>query len=278
MLFDFFVMVGGGTMIFEDEEKYKYKHGIYAILNKENGKVYIGQTSLMFEKRFWHHRWKLRHGSHDNAHLQNAWNAYGEDAFIFCVIDCVDSNSTDELDELEKKYIRCCKKLGYSYNILDGGCGLKGYHMSDEQKHKIGKKNKVNMTGRKASEETKEKMSQSRKGRIIIRYTDVITIDKARQIKQLLVSGMKPSDVAKTVDVEYKHINNIMSNDSWKNVDVSGWNEYRLNRKTYHRLTEDDHKEIYRLHVEEGYTKQQLSKMYDRTDKMIAKIFRKYES
>ena len=35
-------------MIFEDEEKYKDAHGIYAILNKKNGKVYIGQTGLRF--------------------------------------------------------------------------------------------------------------------------------------------------------------------------------------------------------------------------------------
>lgn len=271
-------VIGGDLMIFEDEEKYKDAHGIYAILNKKNGKVYIGQTGLRFEKRFWHHQWKLRHGSHDSAHLQGAWNAYGEDAFVFRVIDCIDGDSTDELDELEKKYIGCCKRLGYSYNILDGGGGLRGYHMSDEQKRKIGEKNRANMTGRKASDETKRKMSQSRKGRVIARSTDVITVDIARQIKQLLVSGMKPSDIAKIVGVEYKHVNNIMSNNSWSNVPVDGWDEYRLNRKTYHRLTEDDHKEIYRLHVEKGYTKQQLAKMYDRTDKMIAKIFRKYEA
>ena len=50
------------------------------------------------------------------------------------------------------------------------------------------------------------------------------------------------------------------------------------NRKTYHRLTKEDHAEIYRLHIEEGYTKKELSKMYNRTDKMIAKIFKEQEN
>lgn len=264
-------------MIFENKEKYKDKHGIYAIVNKKSKTIYIGQTRQRFVKRYWHHQWKLRNNTHDNDHLQQAWNLYGEDSFVFIVVDDVNNNSIDELNYLEEKYVGCCKRMGYSYNILDGGGGRPGVHLADEHKRKIGEKNKINMTGRKASEETKKKMSETRKGQTYLRSTDKITVDQARQIKQLLIDGMKPSDIAKNIDVEYKSVNMIMSNDAWKNVIVDGWDEYRANRKTYHRLTEKDHREIYRLHTEEGYTKQQLADMYNRTDKMIAKIFKKYE-
>lgn len=265
-------------MIFENEEKYKDKHGIYAIVNKESKTVYIGQTRQRFIKRYWHHQWKLRDNTHDNDHLQQSWNLYGEDSFVFIVIDVINNNSIDELNCLEEKYIGCCKRMGYSYNILDGGGGRPGVHLTEEHKRQIGEKNKINMIGRKASEETKKKMSETRKGQTYLRSTDKITVDQVRQIKQLLIDGMKPSDIAKNIDVEYKSVNMIMSNDAWKNVIVDGWDEYRANRKTYHRLTEEDHREIYRLHTEEGYTKQQLADMYNRTDKMIAKIFKKYEA
>lgn len=265
-------------MIFKDEEKYKDRHGIYAIVNKTSKTVYIGQTRQRFAKRYWHHQWKLRDNTHDNNHLQRAWNLYGEDSFVFIVVDDIDSDSVNELNCLEEKYVGCCKRMGYSYNILDGGGGRPGAHLTDEHKRKIGEKNKINMTGRKASEETKKKMSEARKGRTVTRYNDTVTIEQAKQIKHMLIDGVKPSNVAKIVGVKYKSVNAIMSNNAWKNVAVDGWDEYRANRKTYHRLTEEYHREIYRLHTEEGYTKQQLADMYNRTDKMIAKIFKKYEA
>lgn len=79
------------------------------------------------------------------------------------------------------------------------------------------------------------------------------------------------------MSIDYKHINNIISNNTWSNVVVNGWNEWRDNGRTWSCLTKEDNKEIYRLHIEEGYTKQQLADMYGKTDKMIGKIFKKYE-
>ncbi|QIW88501.1 hypothetical protein [Pseudanabaena phage PA-SR01] len=45
--------------------------GIYQIINKENGKIYIGST-LNFKMRFRGHKSELRRGIHGNAHLQNS--------------------------------------------------------------------------------------------------------------------------------------------------------------------------------------------------------------
>lgn len=145
------------VIIFENEEEFKDKHGIYAIANKINGMVYIGQTRQRFIKRYWHHQWKLKDNTHDNNHLRQAWNLYGEDAFVFMVIDNVDSDSVDEINYFEEKYVGCCKRMKYSYNILDEGGGRSGVHLTDEHKRKIGEKNKINMTGKKHSDETKNK-------------------------------------------------------------------------------------------------------------------------
>lgn len=62
------------------------KIGIYRIKNSINNKIYIGSTKNI-EARWAKHKALLRHNKHQNAHLQNAWNKYGENAFIFEVIE-----------------------------------------------------------------------------------------------------------------------------------------------------------------------------------------------
>ena len=74
--------------------------------------------------------------------------------------------------------------------------------------------------------------------------------------------------------VDYKLINNIISNNTWSTVHVDGWDEFRNNRKTYSRLTKEEHFKIYKLHIENGMTKYELADMYGKTVKMIEKIFR----
>ena len=83
-------------MEFIKQEEYKDKFGIYCIINVISGDTYIGQTSEGFQRRYWHHRWKLRNNSHDNQHLQKAWNVYGENNFEFI--------SKEELDRLLNEY------------------------------------------------------------------------------------------------------------------------------------------------------------------------------
>lgn len=264
-------------MEFIDEEKFKDVHGIYCIINRISGDAYVGQTSQRFIKRYWHHQWKLKDGSHDNRHLQNAWNLYGENYFSFIAVKIVDDEHNDNLDELEEKYIKIYRDMNHCYNILDGGSGLRGLTFSDEHKRKIGEKNRINMTGRKHTDETKRKMSEARKGKHANRSDYRVTIDEVKRIKTLLVSGVKPSDVARNLNVDYKAVNAILSNNCWKDVQVDGWDDFRNNRKTWTRLSKEDHVEIYRLYSEEGLTRQELVDMYGKSRKMINKIIKKFE-
>lgn len=59
--------------------------GVYAIVHVGTGRVYVGSTSNL-SKRWSRHRQELRDGTHRNAHLQAAWNLYGEDAFEWRVL------------------------------------------------------------------------------------------------------------------------------------------------------------------------------------------------
>lgn len=64
---------------------YSYS-GVYCIINTKNGKRYIG-SSKNIARRLWEHRAYLRKNYHENKHLQNAWNKYGESVFDFYVVE-----------------------------------------------------------------------------------------------------------------------------------------------------------------------------------------------
>ena len=169
--------------------------GIYRITNKITDKSYIGKTGVSFGDRWDCHRAQLNGGYHDNPHLQRAWNKYGSENFEFCIIETVIDISV--LDELEIKYIKEYRDAEKCYNILDGGEGgfMLGSHLSEETKKRIGEKNRVNMTGRKASAETRAKMSESQRKRYEL-WTDEDRTAHGKKSSQC-ASGYHWSDEAK---------------------------------------------------------------------------------
>ena len=60
--------------------------GIYRILNRVNGKLYVG-SAVEIENRWKTHLACLRGKYHINKHLENAWLKYGEEAFLFEIIE-----------------------------------------------------------------------------------------------------------------------------------------------------------------------------------------------
>jgi group I intron endonuclease len=61
---------------------------IYQIRHIESGKVYVG-SAVDPRRRKSDHFKCLRKGAHHSRHLQRAWNKYGEDAFVFEIIEPV---------------------------------------------------------------------------------------------------------------------------------------------------------------------------------------------
>ena len=117
-------------------------------------------------------------------------------------------------------------------------------------------------------------MSEKRTGMVIKKKTDVLDEDIVRKIKELLISGKSASQVAKELSVNYKNINNLIANNTWKSVIVNGWDEFRANRKTYKRLTRKDHVKIYNLYHNKEYTDYQLANMYNRSIDRIRQIIK----
>lgn len=62
--------------------------GVYAIINRINGKRYYGSAMNLRRRKniHWH---LLQNGRHTNVHLQRAWNKHGESSFQFVVVEFV---------------------------------------------------------------------------------------------------------------------------------------------------------------------------------------------
>lgn len=93
--------------------------GIYVITSLKNSKVYIGQ-SMHIEKRWAEHKKALETNSHYNSHLQRAWNKYGEQSFMFSVLE---ECSVDQLNEREQYWIDYYGGINSNknYNFREGG-------------------------------------------------------------------------------------------------------------------------------------------------------------
>lgn len=99
------------------------KSGIYQIRNLVNGKIYIGSSKNLKNRKCHDHLNTLKRNKHQNNHLQNAFNKYGKDNFICTVIQTAENEQ--ELNELEEYWINKCNAVDdrMFYNLKPGGTG-----------------------------------------------------------------------------------------------------------------------------------------------------------
>jgi len=143
--------------------------GIYCITNIADGKntTYIGSTLQSFKHRWATHKARLRGGRHCNCHLQRAWNKYGEGAFVFAVVEQLDT--ADSVERQECAWLDFYRLYVPIYNLSTqtGRNGRLGHPMSEEARAKIREatsgKNHY-MYGRTLPAETKERIRRSTSG------------------------------------------------------------------------------------------------------------------
>ncbi len=93
--------------------EYKMKQpvaGVFAIIFKPTGRALLG-SSLNLDGPFNRFRFELKMGSHQNAALQADWNAFGEEAFDFVILETIEPktepgyNYSEDLAILEQIWI-----------------------------------------------------------------------------------------------------------------------------------------------------------------------------
>lgn len=137
--------------------------GIYRIINIITNDIYVGSAARGINLRWNQHKSDLKLNKHGNIHLQRAYNKYGVENFIFEIIEKCESI---KCIEREQYYIDTLKPR---YNIdLKAGSPL-GRKITPEQCLEISKRNKGRIAWNKGTpfnEETRKKMSESRKAGI----------------------------------------------------------------------------------------------------------------
>jgi len=174
---------------------------IYAHINKQNNKVYIGQTIQNLDTRFGNDGNNYNYNR--NNLFYNAIQKYGWNNFEHKIIYIIESESKDDLllalNSLEEqeilKYNSCNRECGY--NVESGG---KNTSKSDTTKQKISN----SLKGKKQSEETKQKISNSKKGKKGKKHSE----ETKQKIKAALIKNKKE------IEKEIENIINELNKDN----------------------------------------------------------------
>lgn len=162
---------------------------IYKITNKINGKVYIGQTIKSLTRRWQAH---IADSTRNSSYaLHRAIRKYEPASFTVEQIDS--ASSYQKLCKKEVFWISFYKSLSLGYNMTLGGEGRYGAHVSIETRRKISESNK----GKIVSEETKKRMSIAMTG-VKHKASSKESIEKrARQLRGRTLSHEHVAKVAK---------------------------------------------------------------------------------
>jgi len=155
--------------------------GTYEIKNRLDGMAY-GGSSGDIEQRWMAHLWMLRNDRHHCAHLQNAWNKYGEDVFEFSVLEVIED--PDERLAAEQAWldIHHANKTCYNVAITAGTAGP----MAEETKRRMS----ISHIGSKHSEQTKLKQSIAHLGELNPSWGKHHT-EEAKQKRRTALKGKK---------------------------------------------------------------------------------------
>lgn len=135
--------------------------GIYQIRNIINNKVYIG-SAINFKQRWKKHKEQLKKGMHPNTYLQNAWNKYGENSFVFEITEII--KEIDQLIPKEQYYKDLYKSYdrNFGYDIRKIAESNLGIKCSEKSRKKHSKSQK----GKRHTEKARRNMSLAKIGKI----------------------------------------------------------------------------------------------------------------
>lgn len=207
-------------------------HAIYRIRNTVSGAFYIG-SAVCVKNRMAKHFSDLRKGKHGNSKMQNSFNKYGAEAFVFEVIEPVIAKTL--LIEREQFYMDSLKPTLNIRVIAESCLGMKA---SEETKRKMsearsGEKNfwygirgEANpLYGRKQPDHLKALWSSMRVGELNPMYGITplhakLVPDAVRFIKQLIVEGYKDKQISEMMGISKVNVSQIRHGRAYKGVTI----------------------------------------------------------
>jgi group I intron endonuclease len=230
---------------------------IYKILSLIDNKVYIGQTKN-FEKRKDSHTKQLNKNQHGNAHLQYAWNKYGQENFIFEIIDYCYVFEKQVIIDLEYKwkvhYNVWNPNFGYNIAVKDNGGDTLSNH---PRKKEI----------RKQCVETFKKNYKKEQHHSYI-FFEKETIDK---IINLYNNFYTVKEIEKIINITGIRIYNILKEN---NIKLHKRGDYDNTSKIYRNLSEEQKLNIVNLYLQE-YSILELTRIYY-PNSVIIKILKEF--
>lgn len=208
--------------VYKNEQAYGY---VYVSYNTISGKYYIGLTrSNKFKSSYV--------GS--GVLIRKAINKYGKENFEVKVLEwCFNEQELKDREEYWISYFKASESDKF-YNLSIGGESKKGVSMSEDVKNLHRRLN----TGKKASDETKRRMSIANKKKWKVKgYRDKLSrIQKQAQKRSYLNGKNKPPDRTGSTwseaqrDVDRSKCKRLIST---SRNGFFGWVEVREMRKTY---------------------------------------------
>ena len=245
-------------------------HGIYKIINKVNGKVYVG-SAVDLRRRWREHKSILCKNRHYNDRLQKSWNKHGEGNFLFEVIEEVQDK--EKLLEREQCYIDILKP---EYNICKIAGSALGTKRSEETKRKMSESNKGENHpnfGKHLSEETKQKMSEARKGEKHHNFGKHLSEESKRKISEAR-KGEKNHNFGKRFSEETRQkMSEARKGEKHHNFGKQKMSESNKGEKNaYSKLTCVQVREIREKYKTGDVTYKQLSEEYEVAISTIQKV------
>jgi len=250
------------------------KSGIYCIENLKNGKKYIGQ-SVDLEKRKYEHFRMLKGNNHDNRHLQNAYNKYGEKVFKFRILLYCESFELTRYEQFfvdfytpETLYNICTECVNSSLGVIPSEKTRK--KLSEAQS---GKNNP--MWGKHHSEEARKKMSKVQSGEnnpMWGKHHSEETIRKMSEVQ----SGENNSNYGKHPSEETRK----KMSEAQKGKHASKKTRKKLSKAlsgekgSNSKLKENQVFEVLDLYYNKSKTQTDIAKMFPVNDKTISAIVR----
>jgi len=155
--------------------------GIYKITSIASGKIYIGCASNV-RTRINGHLYDLRQNKHHNSYLQKAWIKYGEENFVFEIVEKCDINDLHAKEHYWVNELNCLDRT-IGYNLKPTDPNGNSIH-SEETKEKLRIANKGQKPSELCIQKLKERTLSPEHKELLQRSRELIDFKKVHRLKK----------------------------------------------------------------------------------------------